>query len=43
MPICEMDVRVGGSYRWRWRRVWLFSVAGRQGSLSLGKGMTRAT
>jgi uncharacterized protein YndB with AHSA1/START domain len=19
MPICEMDVRVGGSYRWRWR------------------------
>ena len=19
MPVCEMDVRVGGSYRWRWR------------------------
>jgi uncharacterized protein YndB with AHSA1/START domain len=19
MPICEMDVRVGGRYRWRWR------------------------
>jgi uncharacterized protein YndB with AHSA1/START domain len=19
MPICEMDVRVGGQYRWRWR------------------------
>ncbi len=19
MPLCEMDVRVGGSYRWRWR------------------------
>jgi len=19
MPICEMDVRVGGNYRWRWR------------------------
>jgi len=19
LPICEMDVRVGGSYRWRWR------------------------
>lgn len=19
MPICEMDVRVGGAYRWRWR------------------------
>lgn len=19
MPICEMDVRVGGKYRWRWR------------------------
>lgn len=19
MPICEMDVRVGGGYRWRWR------------------------
>jgi uncharacterized protein YndB with AHSA1/START domain len=19
MPICEMDVRVGGTYRWRWR------------------------
>jgi uncharacterized protein YndB with AHSA1/START domain len=18
MPVCEMDVRVGGSYRWRW-------------------------
>jgi uncharacterized protein YndB with AHSA1/START domain len=20
MPVCEMDVRVGGEYRWRWRR-----------------------
>src|SRR6202008_2393478 len=20
MPVCEMDVRVGGKYRWRWRR-----------------------
>ena len=19
MPVCEMDVRVGGRYRWRWR------------------------
>lgn len=19
MPVCEMDLRVGGSYRWRWR------------------------
>jgi len=19
MPVCEMDVRVGGAYRWRWR------------------------
>lgn len=19
MPVCEMDVRVGGTYRWRWR------------------------
>ncbi|HEY0873598.1 MAG TPA: SRPBCC family protein [Vicinamibacterales bacterium] len=19
MPVCDMDVRVGGSYRWRWR------------------------
>lgn len=19
LPVCEMDVRVGGSYRWRWR------------------------
>ena len=19
MPVCEMDVRVGGSYRWRWK------------------------
>jgi uncharacterized protein YndB with AHSA1/START domain len=19
MPVCEMDVRVGGQYRWRWR------------------------
>ena len=19
LPICEMDVRVGGAYRWRWR------------------------
>lgn len=19
MPVCEMDVRVGGNYRWRWR------------------------
>jgi uncharacterized protein YndB with AHSA1/START domain len=19
MPVCEMDMRVGGSYRWRWR------------------------
>jgi uncharacterized protein YndB with AHSA1/START domain len=19
MPVCEMDVRVGGKYRWRWR------------------------
>src|SRR5687768_6419905 len=19
MPVCEMDVRVGGSYHWRWR------------------------
>jgi uncharacterized protein YndB with AHSA1/START domain len=19
MPVCEMNVRVGGSYRWRWR------------------------
>ena len=19
MPVCEMDVRVGGSFRWRWR------------------------
>ena len=19
MPVCEMDVRAGGSYRWRWR------------------------
>ena len=19
MPICEMDVRVGGNYKWRWR------------------------
>jgi uncharacterized protein YndB with AHSA1/START domain len=19
MPVCEMDVRVGGDYRWRWR------------------------
>ena len=19
MPVCEMDVRVGGHYRWRWR------------------------
>ena len=19
MPVCEMDVRVGGSYKWRWR------------------------
>ena len=21
MPVCEMDVRVGGKYRWRWRSV----------------------
>jgi uncharacterized protein YndB with AHSA1/START domain len=21
MPVCEMDVRVGGSYRWRWKNV----------------------
>lgn len=21
MPLCEMDVRVGGTYRWRWRSV----------------------
>jgi uncharacterized protein YndB with AHSA1/START domain len=21
MPVCEMDVRVGGTYRWRWRMV----------------------
>ena len=21
MPVCEMDVRVGGAYRWRWRSV----------------------
>lgn len=21
MPVCEMDVRVGGRYRWRWRSV----------------------
>ncbi len=20
MPVCEMDVRVGGTYRWRWRQ-----------------------
>ncbi|HWA00082.1 MAG TPA: SRPBCC family protein [Caulobacterales bacterium] len=20
MPVCEMDVRVGGKFRWRWRR-----------------------
>ncbi len=20
MPVCEMDVRVGGKYRWRWRQ-----------------------
>src|SRR5213080_89379 len=20
MPVCEMDVRVGGRYRWRWRK-----------------------
>jgi uncharacterized protein YndB with AHSA1/START domain len=20
MPVCEMDVRVGGTYRWRWRK-----------------------
>jgi uncharacterized protein YndB with AHSA1/START domain len=19
MPVCEMDVRAGGKYRWRWR------------------------
>jgi uncharacterized protein YndB with AHSA1/START domain len=19
MPVCEMDMRVGGQYRWRWR------------------------
>ncbi|MFN0019877.1 MAG: SRPBCC domain-containing protein, partial [Pirellulaceae bacterium] len=19
MPVCEMDMRVGGKYRWRWR------------------------
>ena len=21
MPVCEMDVRVGGAFRWRWRNV----------------------
>jgi uncharacterized protein YndB with AHSA1/START domain len=21
MPVCEMDVRVGGKYRWRWRSI----------------------
>jgi len=21
MPVCEMDVRVGGTYRWRWRSI----------------------
>ena len=21
MPVCEMDVRVGGKFRWRWQRV----------------------
>lgn len=21
LPVCEMDVRVGGKYRWRWRNV----------------------
>jgi uncharacterized protein YndB with AHSA1/START domain len=21
MPVCEMDVRVGGTYRWRWRNL----------------------
>lgn len=20
MPVCEMDIRVGGTYQWRWRR-----------------------
>ena len=34
MPVCEMDVRVGGKYRWRWRSVEDGKEFGFHGTLS---------